>query len=101
MIMHVVMFKLHDTPDKQTVLHEIKRRLDSLPSQISEIISYSVGLNVLPSQRAYDMVLVSAFASLDTLAAYNTHSAHVEHLDFIRSASAGIVAVDYEAANLS
>ena len=64
MITHVVMFKLHDTADKQDVAQEIKMRLDSLPAKIDVIKTFEVGLNVLESARSYDMVLVSTFESL-------------------------------------
>lgn len=96
MLTHVVMFKLHETADKTEIQHDIKRRLDSLPPQIAVIRAFEVGLNVLPSARAYDLVLVSKYDSLATLAEYNTHPAHVAHLEFIRNACASIIAVDYE-----
>ena len=95
MITHVVMFKLHDTVDKKDVAQEIKMRLDSLPAKIDVIKTFEVGLNVLESARSYDMVLVSTFESLETLAVYSKHPDHVAHLDFIRNASASIMAVDY------
>jgi hypothetical protein len=95
MLTHVVMFKLHDTPDKTAIQHEIKTRLETLPALIDVIRHYEIGINVIPSARAYDMVLVSKFDNQDTLAVYSQHPDHVKHLDFIRGACANIVAVDY------
>lgn len=92
MITHVVLFKLNNTADAA----EVKRRLEALPAQIAEIKYYEVGINVLSSERNYDMSLISKFDTLDTMQAYQVHPAHQDFVDFIKPRAASIIAVDYE-----
>jgi hypothetical protein len=96
MLVHVVMFKLHDNVDKAAVSQEIKARLEALPPRIDVIRRYEVGVNVIASPRAYDMVLVSEFDNRDTLAIYSAHPDHVAVLPYITGNCAHIAAVDYE-----
>ncbi|MFQ3657586.1 MAG: Dabb family protein [Anaerolineae bacterium] len=98
MIVHVVMFKIREDLDREAVKQEIKTRLDALPAKIDVIRKWEVGLNVVPSPRAYDVVLVSAFESLDALQTYQQHPDHVAQVEYLKSVSSSIVAVDYEGA---
>jgi hypothetical protein len=93
MLTHVVMFKLIDrTVENARQLHD---RLLTLPNQIPQIKHMEVGVNILPSDRAYDVVLFQRFDSLADMQAYQAHPAHVEVLAYIKSVIAGSVAVDY------
>lgn len=96
MIRHVVMFKLREDLDREATEREIKARLDTLPAKIDVIRQWEVGLNVVPSPRAYDVVLISAFDDLNALQTYQHHPDHVEQVEYLKSVSASIVAVDYE-----
>jgi len=78
MIAHVVMLKFK--LDRDEAVQEIKQRLDMLPAMIPEIVYYEVGLNELGSDRAFDLVLYSKFASYDDLKTYNNHPEHVSVL---------------------
>lgn len=93
MINHIVMFRFGD--DKEQV-QIVKEKLEELPPRIAEIKHYEVGINMIESERAYDMVLISKFDSMDDLESYATHPAHEEVLQYIRSVATSIVAVDYE-----
>lgn len=97
MIRHVVMFKLREELDREAIKREVKARLDALPAKIDVIRQWEVGLNVVLSPRAYDVVLVSAFDDLDALQTYQQHPDHLEQVEYLKSVSESIVAVDYEA----
>lgn len=99
MIKHIVMFKLQagTTPEaKEPIKHELQRRLMELPSKISTILKFEVGLNVKESDRSYDVVLVSEFPDLDGLNHYAIHPAHLEVVGYIRTVCDKPAAVDYE-----
>lgn len=94
MFVHVVMFKLKDRNQQQA--EALKAKLDALPATIDLIKSFEVGINVVESARAYDVVLISKFDSLETMQAYQVHPDHQDVLTYVREVTDGIVAVDYE-----
>lgn len=94
MITHVVMFKVKEPVSE--VAAEIKARLMTLPPKIEQIKHYEVGINIVESARAYDLVLISKFADLDALRAYQVHPAHMQELQFIVANTSSIIAADYE-----
>ncbi len=94
MIAHVVMLKFK--PEFPEAAAEVKLRLDALPPIIEQIKKYEVGINIVPSDRAYDLSIYSQFESLETMATYQAHPVHQEALGYIRSVISGMTAVDYE-----
>ncbi len=94
MITHIVLIKLKEqNPDVQQRIVDSLRRL---PALIPEIEHYEVGINVVPSERAYDIAIYSRFADLQALETYSKHPEHVAVLPYIRENAASVVAVDYE-----
>lgn len=73
-----------------------KERLLALKGKIPEVRDMEVGINVNPSERSYDAVLVSTFDSLDALRAYSTNPLHVAVSDFCKTIRTNSVSVDYE-----
>ncbi|MCG8527911.1 MAG: Dabb family protein [Opitutales bacterium] len=99
MIKHIVFWKVKEEVKgkKQADLaDEIRRKLEALPSQISEIIDFEVGFNFNPAGVAFEIALYSTFSSKDALQAYQVHPAHVEVKDFIVSVVKETAVVDYE-----
>mgnify|MGYP003976800653 CR=1 FL=1 len=70
--------------------------LEDLVGVVAEIISLKVGTNVIESDTASDLVLVSEFADQDALNAYNSHPEHQKALDFGKAVIAERRAVDFE-----
>lgn len=94
MLTHVVFFKLTDrTPDNIEKLREV---LLSMTGHIPQIKHMEVGVNVVPSERAYDLVLFQRFDSLHDLQEYQAHPNHQDVLKYILSVTASRVSVDYE-----
>ena len=98
MIKHVVMIKLKDYPaamERKMKLDNIKAELEALPSKISEIKFYEIGINVAVSPVAYDIVLISEFENMKDLNIYREHPEHKRVLDIIAEAKDSSVVVDY------
>lgn len=99
MIHHIVMIKLKPFSGKEEKLqkaNEIKTALERLPSMINEIKFLEVGLNIIESERASDIVLVSQFDSLETLDVYRVHPEHQKVVAKIGEYAEKVTAVDYE-----
>ncbi len=95
MLTHVVFFKLQErTPEQAQKLREV---LLSLNGKIPQIKYMEVGVNVLPSERAFDVALYQHFDSLEAMQAYQVHPEHLEVQKYIRSVMASSASVDYEA----
>ena len=94
MIVHIVLMKFKDSHKDQ--IEPIRAALVALPRHIAEIRYFEVGVNIVESERAYDLSLYSKFDSLDGLKAYQTNAVHQEVLKLIREATSSVVAVDYQ-----
>ncbi len=98
MIKHIVFWVLKPEAKKRTKsenLAEMKAQLENLPPKISEIVSFEVGINYNPSQAAYDIILISEFASEEDLQTYRNHPTHKEVVDFINEITEKVGVVDY------
>ena len=94
MFTHVVFFKLTDrTPKNVQKLREV---LLSMTGKIPQIKHMEVGVNAVPSERAFDVVLFQRFDSLHDLQAYQAHPNHQEVLKYVLAVTASRASVDYE-----
>ncbi len=94
MLTHVVLFKLKDpTPGN---LEEARSLMAGMGGQIPELRHLEVGVDVIRSNRSYDLALVAKFDSLEGFRAYQAHPAHQAVVRPLLAASDSIVAVDYE-----
>ncbi|MBE9531701.1 MAG: Dabb family protein [Proteobacteria bacterium] len=94
MITHIVFFKLKvPTPENTKKSAE---RLRGLDGKIDELKSLEVGIDLIHSERSFDISLTATFDSMQTLQAYKEHPEHVKVADFIKDASVRICSVDYE-----
>lgn len=98
MIKHLVFIRIKaDSEDeKKGNLNSLKEALEKLPSLISEIKSYEVGLNISESKSASDLCLISEFASIDDLDTYRNHPEHLKVIELISSLKGRTAVVDYE-----
>ncbi len=94
MITHTVLFKLKDRSPEN--IEKAKNVLSGMKGKIPQLRHLEVGVDVLHTERSYDIALVTKFDSLEGLAAYQSHPVHVEVAKFIMSAKESAIAVDYE-----
>jgi hypothetical protein len=100
MIHHIVMIKLKPfsgNEEKLEKANEIKVALESLPSKINDIQFFEVGINIIESERASDIVLFSKFNNLEELHNYSINPFHQTVVKIIKDYSNHITSVDYEA----
>jgi hypothetical protein len=95
MITHIVFFKLGE-PSTENIA-EIRNLLLSMSSKIPEIRHLEVGVDMIRTERSYDLALVTRFDSLANLKAYQVHPYHAgEVVPHVKSVCSSVIAVDYE-----
>ena len=94
MITHIVLFKLAEpTSENLTITRD---KLLSMTGKIELLRHLEVGVDVIRSERSYDIALTTRFDSLDDLQAYQVHPYHAgEVIPHMKSVCSSIVAVDY------
>lgn len=99
MIKHIVMWKLKDEAENNNKMEnaeKIKKDLEGLKGEISEIVDLEVGINVVDDPGAYDLILYSVFNTKEDLKKYAVDPRHVKVANFIKSVAESRVVVDYE-----
>ncbi|GAK38703.1 Dabb family protein [Paenibacillus urinalis] len=94
MIKHIVFFKLKDRSEAS--IEETARILRSMDGRIELLKSLEIGVDVLKSERSFDISLTAVVDSLEALEAYQVHPVHqeiIKHMSVVKDSS---VAVDYE-----
>lgn len=92
MVTHIVMWKFGSNEK----MLEAKAQLESLSSQIPQIVAFEVGIDFNRSGAAYDLSLYSTFLSREDLAAYQINPEHVKVAQFIGTIATDRGVVDYE-----
>jgi sporulation integral membrane protein YtvI len=98
-IRHIVMWQLLDTAhgmSREEVIRTMAHKLNSLPPLIPQILSFDVGTDIRYDATAYDLVLVSEFASREDLDLYKKHPEHVKVANWIHQAVKARSVVDFE-----
>lgn len=95
MITHIVLFKLaHPTLENLTATRD---KLLSMDGRIDVLRHLEVGVDVVRSERSYDIALTTRFDSLEDLQAYQIHPYHAgDVVPHMKTVCSSIVAVDYE-----
>lgn len=95
MITHIVLFKLTDPkPDTITATRDL---LFSMDGNCPQLRYLEVGVDLIRSERSYDIALFTRFDSLDELKSYQVDPYHAGTIQpHMRSVCSAIVAVDYE-----
>jgi hypothetical protein len=95
MITHIVLFKLADPTSEN--LTTTRNKLLSMDGRIDLLRHLEVGVDLVRSERSYDIALTTRFDSLEDLQAYQIHPYHAgEVVPHMKSVCSSIVAVDYE-----
>ncbi|CCO07446.1 Dabb family protein [Desulforamulus hydrothermalis] len=92
MITHIVFFKFKDAAHIDRAKHDLL----ALKEKIPQIRHLEVGVDILRTERSYDLALIAKFDSLADLQSYQIHPAHQEVVKFIAEVRESVVAVDYQ-----
>ncbi len=98
MIKHIVMWKLKEVAecgDRVQNARKMKQELEALKSKIPQIRHIEVGVNSIPSEGSYDVVLYSEFENEQGLALYQKHPEHLKVAEFIGTVRERRAVVDY------
>ncbi len=93
MLTHIVCWKYHPEISEEDRVKHIDM-LRSLPKFIPEIVSLTVGRDILSLERSYDTGLVAVFENRDTLEIYTTHPAHADAVALGKRIGQNVVSVD-------
>jgi hypothetical protein len=94
MITHIVLFKLVHA-NKETI--EVARKaMAGLKGKIPQLRHLEIGVNIVHTDRSYDLALVAKFDSLEDLQSYQNHPLHVEVIKSLQENRRSSVSVDYE-----
>lgn len=100
MYKHVVLWKLKSEVEgvgKADLAMEVKRRLEELPSFISEIDQYEVGINIGDYGASFfDVSLMSVFPDEEAFKAYCVYPEHDAVVAYIQSVCVAEEIVDYD-----
>lgn len=95
MIAHIVLFKLNESNTNNAAA--VKDMLLSMNGTVPMLRHLEVGVDVIRSERSYDVALYTKFDSLADLQAYQVHPYHAGTVvPFMKANCAAIVAADYE-----
>ena len=94
MITHVVLFKLKDRSPQS--IEKAKDILLGLKGKIPVLRYLEAGIDVLHSERSYDIALITKFDSIEDLQAYQMHPVHLEVAKYINSVKEFSISVDYD-----
>lgn len=95
MVKHIVTFKLHGTDaERRQAAEAFRDALMALPSQIEVLRTMEVGINENPAEE-WDIVLTATVDTLQDVAVYSRHPAHVAAASIIAGRRESRACVDY------
>lgn len=95
MVTHIVFFKLAEQTKEN--IEAVRDKLLSMQGKIDLLRHLEAGVDVIRSERSYDVALITKFDSLEDLQAYQVHPYHAgEVVPFMKVVCSSVVAVDFE-----
>ncbi len=94
MVVHIVMFEFKEQ-DKESNIQKTKQMLEALVDKIEPLKKMEVGVNFVPSERAFDLSLYSTFEDEKGLDTYRVHPEHLKVVNFIKEVTNTSKVVDY------
>jgi len=93
MIKHIVMYSLNEPTDanKQALVDKFMSMKEKIPC----LKSIEAGIDLLKSERSYDVCLVCTFDSMDKLTEYREHPVHIPVMNYVKSVVKVSHCVDY------
>lgn len=99
MIRHIVAWRFYDTlsaSERQSAAAKLKHDIEALQTQIDGVLSLSVVINPLPTSNR-DLLLDSAFVSVEALAAYQSDPRHQAVGQYLSTVAGDRACIDFEA----
>lgn len=97
MVTHIVFFRLQEYSEKAA--SELQARLASMRGHVPTLHEIEVGVDFERSGRAWDVVLLTRFASRADLDAYQKDPYHLDVVAYVRGVCKETAVVDYDQAS--
>ncbi len=94
MITHIVLFKLKDRSAES--VEKARDVLLGMKGKIPQLKYIETGMDIVRSDRSYDIALITKFDSLEELISYQAHPVHMKVAAYINSVKESSVSVDFE-----
>lgn len=94
-IRHIVMFRFKPEAT-EAEREDFLALVRALPSQISEILDFESGRDVLHLPRSFDFAFIASYVDLAALDRYTKHEAHQPVIARSRQICEQVASVDYE-----
>ena len=94
MLNHIVFYKLQD--NSLANIEKVRDVFLGMKGKIKQLKYIEIGIDVLHSERSYDLALITKFDSLDDFKTYKENPIHVEVSKYIHSVWKESASVDYE-----
>ena len=98
MVKHIVLWNFLETMS-DTEKKEAAEKMKSLLVPIKDLVPGAVDIQVIANEQTSsnrDVALISTFETVEALATYQTHPAHVETGKYVRSVTCNRACMDYE-----
>ncbi len=94
MFTHIVLFRLKDSTKEN--MEKAKAILSSMEGKIEELKYLEVGVDIIRSERSYDIALITRFNSKEDMDGYQVSEYHVNHvIKDLKPLLESSVALDY------
>ena len=94
MLTHIVCWKYKSEISEER-REEHRAKLKNLPNVVPDILSFSVGADVLHLERSFDTGLVATYANRAALDAYAVHPEHQSVVNLGEQIAEKVVSVDF------
>jgi hypothetical protein len=94
MIKHIILLKLKDRSPES--IERTALVLRDMEGKIKELLSIEVGIDILRSERSFDIALTETFASREAMQAYLAHPVHRSVIEHIAVVCDTKIIVSYE-----
>ena len=91
LLTHVVVMQFESLDDAGAC----QKQLLAMEGRIDSLRSIEAGVDILRSERSWDLALITRFDDMAGLKEYAVHPVHKEVLAFIRPRAKAVVTVDY------
>lgn len=93
MVKHIVMYKLKDPTEQNAIA--LQQKFLSMKGKIEALKDIQSGVDVLRSDRSFDVVLICQFDSLADMEIYRTHEVHLPVMEYVKGVVELSKSVDY------
>ncbi len=97
MVVHIVMIKFTEHPEKAERIRKAARQIEGLLGKVPSLERMETGVNFSPEERAMDLVLTATFADRQGLEEYAVHPEHLKVIGYLKQVTEYSKVVDYEA----